>query len=63
MLFVAISAAIFLVVELGQVLLPTRIPDQTDIYIGIGGALAGVVFIRLLERRPARDAEASGQSL
>jgi glycopeptide antibiotics resistance protein len=61
--FVVISAGIFLVVELGQVLLPTRVPDQTDIYIGIGGALVGVLFIRLVARRPAADAEASGQSL
>jgi glycopeptide antibiotics resistance protein len=49
---IAISGAIFLVIELGQLLLPSRFPDQTDIYIGTLGAAAGVFLVRLLRRVP-----------
>jgi glycopeptide antibiotics resistance protein len=39
---------IFLVIELGQLLLPSRYPDQTDVYIGTTGAWIGMVATRLL---------------
>ena len=39
---------VFLVVELGQLLLPSRFPDQTDVYIGTAGAWIGMVAVRLL---------------
>jgi|KBSMisStaDraftv2_1062788.scaffolds.fasta_scaffold21181_2 glycopeptide antibiotics resistance protein len=39
---------VFLVVELGQLLLPSRFPDQTDVYIGTAGACIGMVAVRLL---------------
>jgi len=45
-----LSAAIFVTVEAGQLMLRTRIPDQTDVYIGVGGALLGVALIRLVSR-------------
>ncbi len=46
-----ISMAIFVVIELGQLLLPTRVPDQTDIYIATAGALVGLAVVRLVMRR------------
>lgn len=51
---VVVSAGIFLVIELGQILLPSRFPDQTDVYIGTAGAVAGVGLVRVLTRAPAR---------
>ncbi len=43
-----VSFGIFLVIELGQLLLPSRYPDQTDVYIGTAGAYLGMVAVRLL---------------
>ena len=43
-----VSFCIFLVIELGQLLLPSRYPDQTDVYIGTAGACIGMVAVRLL---------------
>jgi len=43
-----ISFGVFLVIELGQLLLPSRFPDQTDVYIGTAGAWIGMVAVRLL---------------
>jgi glycopeptide antibiotics resistance protein len=43
-----VSATIFLAIELGQLMVPSRTPDQTDIYIGTAGAIAGVVLVRLV---------------
>ena len=42
------SGLLFLAIELGQVLVPSRVPDQTDIYIGIGGSLVGAHVMRLV---------------
>lgn len=39
---------LFAGVELGQLLLPSRVPDQTDIYIATGGAIAGLAAVRLV---------------
>jgi len=44
--------ALFLGIELGQLLLPTRVPDQTDVYIATAGAVAGIIVIRLITKRP-----------
>jgi glycopeptide antibiotics resistance protein len=56
---IAISGAIFLAIELGQLLLPSRYPDQTDIYIGTLGAAAGVFLVRLLRRSPTAPRSAA----
>ena len=39
----ALVGVVFTIVELGQFLLPTRIPDPTDILLGMIGAYAGLV--------------------
>ena len=39
---VALSGLMFLALELGQLMLPSRVPDQTDVYIGTLGAAIGV---------------------
>jgi glycopeptide antibiotics resistance protein len=49
-LVVAVSGGLFLVLELGQLLLPSRAPDQTDIYIGTAGACVGMWVVRLMQR-------------
>lgn len=58
---VAGTAAIFLVIELGQLLEPTRVPDQTDVYLGLAGALVGLWSVRVLSRHPGVPAD--GQSV
>jgi glycopeptide antibiotics resistance protein len=45
-----LSGALFLGIELGQLLLPTRVPDQTDVYIGTAGAIVGLIAVRLVMR-------------
>ena len=35
------TAVFFAVVEAGQILLPTRYPDSTDILLGLTGVLVG----------------------
>ena len=47
---VALSGALFLALELGQLMLPSRVPDQTDVYIGTLGAAIGVALIWLVNR-------------
>jgi glycopeptide antibiotics resistance protein len=46
------SVGLFLAVEVGQLMLPTRLPDQTDVYIGTAGAILGMVVARLVSRAP-----------
>jgi glycopeptide antibiotics resistance protein len=46
-----ISGALFLGLELGQLMLPSRVPDQTDVYIGTLGAGIGVALVGLVNRR------------
>jgi len=54
---VALSGLIFLALEFGQLLLPSRVPDQTDVYIGTLGATIGVGLVWLVaHRRPGLDA-------
>lgn len=50
---VALSGSVFLALELGQLLLPSRVPDQTDVYIGTLGALIGVLLVGVVNRRRA----------
>jgi VanZ family protein len=42
------GTAIFGALEVGQLLLPSRIPDQTDIYIGVAGCAVGLLIGRAL---------------
>jgi glycopeptide antibiotics resistance protein len=56
---VLVSLALFTTVELGQVLLPSRFPDQTDIYLGTAGACVGLLAIRLVTRRAESSAPAA----
>ena len=44
--------ALFLALELGQLMLPSRVPDQTDVYIGTLGAAIGVALVWLVNRAP-----------
>jgi VanZ family protein len=44
-----LTAAFFVVVEAGQILLPSRYPDNTDIVLGLAGALLGSWAFRLLK--------------
>lgn len=58
------SAGIFLALEAGQLLLPSRVPDQTDVYLGVFGSGVGMAGIRLLRARPAgsdRDKRRRGE--
>jgi glycopeptide antibiotics resistance protein len=48
---VLLSGALFLGLELGQLMLPSRVPDQTDVYIGTLGAVIGVALVALVTRR------------
>ena len=56
-----LTAMFFAVVEAGQLLLPTRYPDNTDILLGLAGVLAGSWMVRRfgasspLLRRPDRS--------
>ncbi len=50
-----VSFSIFLGIELGQLLLPSRYPDQTDVYIGTAGAWIGMVAVRLLIARGSKS--------
>ncbi len=49
---VLLSAGLFLAIEAGQLLLPSRVPDQTDVYLGVFGSCLGMVGIRLLRAAP-----------
>ena len=48
------SVSLFLLIEVGQLMLPTRVPDQTDVYIGTAGAVLGMIVARLVSRAPGR---------
>lgn len=55
-----LSGMLFLGIELGQLLLPTRVPDQTDVYIATVGALAGMLAVRVLSRKAGRKGGPAG---
>jgi VanZ family protein len=44
--------ALFAVIEAGQLFLPSRIPDVTDVLTGVAGAFAGFAVGRWLSRTP-----------
>jgi VanZ family protein len=46
--WLALAAAVFGTVEVGQFFLPTRVPDPTDVLIGVAGTYAGLVLGRWL---------------
>jgi glycopeptide antibiotics resistance protein len=50
MALAGVSGVIFLGVELGQVLLPSRYPDLTDVLLGTGGALCGMAAGHIVAR-------------
>jgi VanZ family protein len=59
-----VGVALFGAIELGQVFLPSRFPDLTDVLIGTAGVLAGGLVVRLLtggtSHRKRRPADARG---
>jgi glycopeptide antibiotics resistance protein len=64
--FAVTATAIFLVIELGQVLLPSRVPDGTDVLLAVAGAGLGVLSVLLLSADTARtrgERHAGGQQL
>jgi hypothetical protein len=48
------TALFFAVVEAGQILLPTRYPDSTDILLGLAGVVVGNWLVRRLVPPSAR---------
>jgi VanZ family protein len=46
--WVSLAAAVFGGVELGQFFLPSRIPDPSDVWLGIGGSGLGIWLVRWL---------------
>lgn len=46
----ALGGGIFLAIELGQVLLPARYPDLTDVILGTGGAVTGIATAHIVIR-------------
>lgn len=43
---VVTASVLFTAIEVGQLALPSRVPDQTDIYIALAGAVAGIAAAR-----------------
>jgi glycopeptide antibiotics resistance protein len=48
LVFVVAAAAVFVGIELGQVMLPGRFPDSTDVLLGVLGACAGIASVMLV---------------
>lgn len=51
MLWVAVSAVFFGGVEFGQLFVPSRVPDLTDVLVGIVSSLAGLHLARWIRER------------
>jgi VanZ family protein len=49
---VAVAAIFFAVVEAGQLLLPSRFPDNTDVLLATGGVLAAMHLTRRFQAAP-----------
>ena len=49
-LLAGVSGLIFLGIEFGQVLLPSRYPDLTDVLLGVAGALGGMAAAHIVTR-------------
>jgi VanZ family protein len=45
-----LTASFFAIVELGQVFLPTRFPESTDVLIGVAAVIAGMLVTRPFAR-------------
>jgi VanZ family protein len=54
----ALPLAALVVIEAGQMFLPTRVPDLTDALVGTCGAALGVVLVRRFAALPAPATEA-----
>jgi glycopeptide antibiotics resistance protein len=57
MLWVGVAATVFGAIELGQFFLPTRVPDPSDVGLGVAGSGLGIWLVRWLRsgydaRRP-----------
>jgi glycopeptide antibiotics resistance protein len=52
--FVAAAGALFAVIEVGQVFVPSRVPDNTDVVLAMFGTLAGIAIVRMVRRPSAR---------
>jgi glycopeptide antibiotics resistance protein len=48
LMWVGLAAIVFSAMEFGQFFLPTRVPDPSDVGLGIGGSAAGVWLVRWL---------------
>ena len=60
LVWVGLSAAVFGAIELGQFFLPSRVPDPSDVWLGIAGSGLGIWLVRWLRsgykvRRPLQD--------
>jgi VanZ family protein len=63
LVWVGLSAAVFGGIELGQFFLPTRVPDPSDVWLGIGGSGLGIWLVRWLRSGyEARRSEQDGWS-
>lgn len=52
--FVGMAAALFAIIEVGQVFVPSRVPDNTDVVLAVFGTLAGIAIVRMVRRPSAR---------
>ena len=51
-IIVGVTLAFFVIVESGQVLLPSRYPDSTDIILAVAGVIAGMMVARRFQSAP-----------
>jgi glycopeptide antibiotics resistance protein len=58
-----VAAGVFGAVELGQVFLPSRYPDDTDVLLAVGGVWLGIRVARPFDRPAQRAATAAASSL
>jgi glycopeptide antibiotics resistance protein len=49
--WIALAGLFFAAVEVGQLFVPSRVPDPTDVLLGVAASAAGVWFGRWLRRR------------
>ena len=49
-LFIACAGLLLAGIELGQVFVPSRVPDNTDILLGLAGTAIGIAAVRLVRR-------------
>ena len=64
LMWVMLAAVVFSAMEFGQFFLPTRVPDPSDVGLGIAGSAGGVWLVRWLQSgfevtRPQRTSQLS----